>query len=486
MEFGYPGSNTTLETHGVSEESFWPSFTDIMMVIVMVFLLVTVAVILNNWSLISDLKNSIKAQQVASTLAEDRKEVNIGLESELTTLKKKILSLNDKYKIQQTNLLASQEKLKINQDKLVQSQQAITERDKTLSSLHTKLETINQELAIKESSLTKTKAQLSTSQTQLGQKETALTNLQADFENTVKEKNALATSNENKKKTISENKKAQLALKLELSEKESALLKLQKSLAEAKKNQLALVSENKDIQEKQAISKATIASLQKQQTTKEDEIRQLALTTELENLRKTQTVDKETLQQAKDSTRLMQDSLEMAKESLKELELEKQRIIVSMSQKVSISEKKSIDLEASIDEIKKQLASKIAEIKALKDSGHSQLLSLQGDYDILDAKYKKLLRPARSSKGKFVVAVSYKKKSGKRIIRIKSNPKGSYKTVKKSELHKILVELKNKHKADLYIKVIIPESSGLTYNEAWKFTSNLQKKYDYYHQPDKK
>jgi len=49
---------------------------------------------------------------------------------------------------------------------------------------------------------------------------------------------------------------------------------------------------------------------------------------------------------------------------------------------------------------------------------------------------------------------------------------------------KALEKLKKKHKSDLYVKIIIPEKSGLSYNEAWRFTTNLQQKYDYYFQPD--
>ena len=44
---GFPDLDLYGEYEGGGGESFWPSFTDIMMVIVMVFLLVTVSVILN-------------------------------------------------------------------------------------------------------------------------------------------------------------------------------------------------------------------------------------------------------------------------------------------------------------------------------------------------------------------------------------------------------------------------------------------------------
>ena len=44
------------------------------------------------------------------------------------------------------------------------------------------------------------------------------------------------------------------------------------------------------------------------------------------------------------------------------------------------------------------------------------------------------------------------------------------------------VELPHQIGQDLYVKIIIPEDSGLTYNEAWTFMRGLLVKYDYYYQ----
>ena len=52
------------------EESFWPSFTDAMMVITMIFLIVTVAVVLTNTRLLDDLRHSVKAEQSAQQSAQ--------------------------------------------------------------------------------------------------------------------------------------------------------------------------------------------------------------------------------------------------------------------------------------------------------------------------------------------------------------------------------------------------------------------------------
>ena len=42
--------------------------------------------------------------------------------------------------------------------------------------------------------------------------------------------------------------------------------------------------------------------------------------------------------------------------------------------------------------------------------------------------------------------------------------------------------LKDKYGNLLYVKLIIPDDSGLSYNEAWSFTVDMLDKYDYYHQ----
>ena len=48
------------------EESFWPSFTDIMTVVVMIFLIATSVLIVKNWELVQELKTSILVEQKIS------------------------------------------------------------------------------------------------------------------------------------------------------------------------------------------------------------------------------------------------------------------------------------------------------------------------------------------------------------------------------------------------------------------------------------
>ena len=50
----------------------------------------------------------------------------------------------------------------------------------------------------------------------------------------------------------------------------------------------------------------------------------------------------------------------------------------------------------------------------------------------------------------------------------------------------VLRRLSKEQKNGLYVKVIFPENSGLSYNEAWEFTSHLHRNYDYYFKAEKK
>lgn len=117
-----------------------------------------------------------------------------------------------------------------------------------------------------------------------------------------------------------------------------------------------------------------------------------------------------------------------------------------------------------------------------KDSASKQLTALKDDYGSLKVKYDKLIRPARTARGKYVVSVNYERIKGNERIRFKDSGAKAYRTMNKNELHAILAKLKKEHKKKLYIKLVIPKESGLTYSEAWNFMKDVLEKYDYYYQ----
>ena len=114
-----------------------------------------------------------------------------------------------------------------------------------------------------------------------------------------------------------------------------------------------------------------------------------------------------------------------------------------------------------------------------------QLIDLQQDYSKLEIQYNKLLRPARTAKGKTVVEVRYTK-SGKYFrIDYKGPADKGFSSISRKQLEQNLSRLK-KQDNNLYIKVIIPKNSGLSYNEAWSFTNHVHQNFDYYYQEEAK
>jgi hypothetical protein len=112
-----------------------------------------------------------------------------------------------------------------------------------------------------------------------------------------------------------------------------------------------------------------------------------------------------------------------------------------------------------------------------------RLTTLETDYTSLEEKYQKLIRPARSTLGKQVVEVLYRRDQGAPKILLRLPQEEGFSGYTSATMHQQLAALKQKHGNDLYVKIVIPKDSGLTYNEAWDFTRNVLQRYDYYYQP---
>lgn len=135
-------------------------------------------------------------------------------------------------------------------------------------------------------------------------------------------------------------------------------------------------------------------------------------------------------------------------------------------------------LRVQYDEQTSTLATRISESEAQR----LRLSALEGDYSSLKVKYDKLVRPARTPAGKYVVEVRYARIGGKDKIEYKLPGAATFTSISRAQLDKTFSQLKKQHAKKLYIKVIFPKDSGLSYNEAWAFTSHLHKNFDYYFQ----
>ncbi|MEJ2692476.1 MAG: hypothetical protein P8166_05280 [Candidatus Thiodiazotropha sp.] len=140
------------------------------------------------------------------------------------------------------------------------------------------------------------------------------------------------------------------------------------------------------------------------------------------------------------------------------------------------------DLEALRQSYREQEAA-LTTALASNETTTQELSELKTDFSDLKIKYDKLVRPARTPKGKTLVEVRYAKRDGAYRIDYKGPGDSGFQRVSRNTLEQKLTQLK-KQDDNLYIKVILPKNSGLSYSEAWTFTNHLHKNYDYYFQQE--
>ena len=130
----------------------------------------------------------------------------------------------------------------------------------------------------------------------------------------------------------------------------------------------------------------------------------------------------------------------------------------------------------------RQQQDELASARAAQAGQLEQLQRLEQEYATLDKKYQRLIRPARSPAGKHVVQVRYYKQGGKLFIQMKRPADPAFVPVLERDMHRQLKRIHGEHPKDLYIKIIYPDDSGLSYTEAWNLTESLLRQYDYYYQ----
>lgn len=133
--------------------------------------------------------------------------------------------------------------------------------------------------------------------------------------------------------------------------------------------------------------------------------------------------------------------------------------------------------------LQQQLTTRSQELETARKAAQEvdrKYLVLAGDYDNLQTKYNKLVRPARSAEGRHLIETRYWKKNGKFHIAWREGDTGEFQAITRRQLDLVLTRLLREYPDGLYVRVIFPDNSGLSYNEAWEFTNHVHSKYDYY------
>ncbi len=193
------------------------------------------------------------------------------------------------------------------------------------------------------------------------------------------------------------------------------------------------------------------------------------------------------------------DELAASMKSLERRYSESELTLTEAQQQLMESGQQLKASQISLDEMQRELAAAniaMADLKQQQQVRDMTIVSLQSEsqlsldeleklrqeYAVLSQKYEKLVRPARTAKGKYVVSLRHTLEGGVAIYELKKPADLDFARYELKQLHAQLAVLKADKKNNLYIKIIFPENSGLSYNEAWEFTSKILDSYDYYYE----
>ena len=398
------------------EDSVWPSFTDIMTVVVLIFLVSLIVILMRNTELVQQLRDSMSQTE---TMTNQQSELEI-----------RIATLGDSV----TQLQAALER---SEQAKSAAEQTATERQQEILALLTDVADLT---GVREV-LTEEKAALTQ---QLDQ-------VQADRDGRQQQ---LAVSEQERE-----------ALALNLDRVQQALVELQTEQArligalqsQSEKTQVVTQSRDDLLSERQRLAEQ-VGTLDVMRVSLETEI--TALRAELATLLRASVSNERALQASQLEGEAL--SAQLAETAL-EYRLTKEELAYLRAEYA--------------DEV-----AKFTRERELLMTAHQQELDvLREQHSDLESKYNRLVRPARSTVGRFVVEVRFRKDGEARRYSIRPIAGGLEEAVSETDLHRRLTALKAQHGDKLYTKVIIDDNS-VTHGEAWSFTSKILNRYDYYYQ----
>ena len=156
-----------------------------------------------------------------------------------------------------------------------------------------------------------------------------------------------------------------------------------------------------------------------------------------------------------------------------------------MSQDVSAErEQELLDVQQQLEKMRDESVLRgqmYVEVEKQQRQTREELALLQEEYEEMGEKYAALSKPARSPMGKVVAAVRYMKVEGQPLFMFKLPDAQQFEPIGEEEMHRALSRLKEEHGNKLFVRIVIPMDSNLTYQEGWEFSLDLLRRYDYYY-----
>lgn len=420
-----------------TDDSVWPSFTDIMTVVVMIFLMSLVVILLKNVEL-------VKSEQEAARIAELKGSENVKLEAAVAELEQRIAQV-------QLQLQAQTLRTRQSEQSLEQTQQQVQSLMIDIQALQLLRDKLNQE----NNSLAAAKLALEGRLKIVEQEKANIESLKEEAVN---------------KNLLVEDEKQQLVLQLNAALDEKQIL--QKTL-DQQQDEIDFLQEARQT----VILKAQQLEAENTKLNEQNEKAQQdfsALTAVYRLLQEDNRSLSDRISDAEKMIEELESNLKIADQTIKEKQ-----------QQIEIAETEIETKTTALSNTSKALSQTsvaLTQTSQELDQTTQELNQTQEEFTQLEQKYLELVGPARSELNKYVVRVRYQRTRGQEIIEFGLPQDNSLEPLSLPELHRRLGELKKQKADDLYVRVIIPTESGLSYDEAWRFTQDILKKYDYYYQ----
>ncbi|MBT3639292.1 MAG: hypothetical protein HN529_03225 [Acidiferrobacteraceae bacterium] len=420
------------------EDSVWPSFTDIMTVVVLIFLVSLVVILMRNTELVAQLSESVSQKQVMTTQQGD-------LELRIASLGDEIVHLRVALDQTETDRLAAEQKTQLKEGEI----SALLDDVSVLKQLRAQLTSEKATLAEQKAGLGEQLTTVTGEKEQLtGQKAALLITQQeltGQVESLQQTRTTLGTDIARLQGSLSAMQAEQAALTITA----QAQAREATSLAQARDD---LSKERDELTTQVTLLEVTRAVLQTETS---------ALRNELEGLLRTAVSTERALEESKLTgedlaVRLAETALDykLTKEELAYLRAE-------YTQEVGDFEKQ----------------------RRLLIAAHQQELDiLRERHSDLEVQYNRLIRPARSTVGRHVVEVRFWKEGSEYHYSLREPGQAVAQSVSVVELHQVMAARKAQYGDKLYTKVKFPNENSITQGEAWRFTVEMHNRYDYYYQ----
>ena len=449
----------------------WPSFTDIMTVVVLIFLVALVIILMRNTELVGQLRESVSQTETMTTQRGEMEMRIAALGDEVVRLRSVLAQAEAERSAAEETIVLKESEISALLDDvgaLQKVREALAAEKAGLTEELAAVEDERQQLSTEKAALSEELAGVTSEREQLSEEKAALVSTKDQLST---EKAALSeelagviAQSQNQLEQLAASEGLREQLSLDLTNLNNALSELQ-----SEQSRLILAAEAQ-AQDQATVVQARDALLRDRDALAEQvnalEVTRSALRTEVSALRN----EMAGLVRTSVSTEL----------ALEESRLEGEELTARLAET-------ALEYKLTKEELAYLRAQYADEVEAFSKERELLVATHKAELDILrerhsdlESKYNRLVRPARSTVGRFVVEVRFWKEGDARRYSLRP-ASGSEISVSESELHQQLTAMKARHGEKLYTKVM-PDDNSLTHGEAWRFTNKILNRYDYYYQ----